>query len=221
MKIHIVISGLNEKMSKQKILCFGDSHTYGFDPHHFQRYRHPWPTVLQSLMKNSVVYAEGLNGRSIQFDDPLIKGKNGMKSLPKILLKHPYMDVIIVMLGTNDLRLVFHAQMEEIIDGMKRMISLIQRYQPQAAILLISPPPLRKEVAFSMWKDDFDDTCYQASLQLANAYKEVAKTCACHFLDAAKYVQASPYDCVHMSEEDHAVFARVVYEQFFSNKEKA
>ena len=219
MAIRIVTSALKNQMNKT-VLCFGDSHTYGFDPHHFSRYLNPWPQILQSLLPACKIYIEGLNGRSIQFDDPMIKGKNGMHALPKILKKHPNMDMIIVMLGTNDLRKVFQASIDDICNGMERMLTYIKEVQPNATILLIAPPPLRKEVPYSMWKCDFDDTCYQASLQLSKRYEDLAKTCACLYLDAGKYVEASPYDCVHMSEASHEVFAHVLYEQFFSRKEK-
>ena len=192
------------------ILCYGDSHTYGFDPHTFSRYPNPWPKQLRTYIPDAIVYEEGVNGRSIQYDDPYIPGKNGLRSLPHIIKNHPVVDVCIVMLGTNDLRLLFDTSMIEIEAGIKKMLSMILNAYPHATILLVSPPPLHPSVHTSMWRDDFDESRYRMSLQFASVYKRISEQLDCCFLDAGSVVSVDAYDGVHMNQQGHDVLAKTI-----------
>src|SRR5574344_3156538 len=101
----------------KKILCFGDSNTYGYKPENRLRYDENirWTTIVQkSLEKYGYeIIEEGLCGRTAGFDDYLPQ-QNGIKTLPALLKKHSPLCGIIIMLGTNDLKTKFHATAAEI-----------------------------------------------------------------------------------------------------------
>ena len=96
----------------KNVLCYGDSNTYGYIPETGLRYPKNvrWTGVLQNLLgKNFNVIEEGCNGRTTIFDDPIEGWKNGRDYLKPCLNSHKPIDIIIMMLGSNDLKDFFHA----------------------------------------------------------------------------------------------------------------
>ena len=94
------------------ILCYGDSNTYGYDPSNGFRYPKNvrWTGVLADLLgPEFTVIEEGCNGRTTVFDDPLEGWKNGLDYLKPCLNSHKPIDLVILMLGSNDLKDIFHA----------------------------------------------------------------------------------------------------------------
>ncbi|MDI9594228.1 MAG: SGNH/GDSL hydrolase family protein, partial [Atribacterota bacterium] len=136
----------------KEILCFGDSLTWGWNP--VDRGRYPfekrWTGVLQKeLGKDYRIIEEGLNGRTTIWDDPIEGEKNGKKYLIPCLESHLPLDLVIIMLGTNDLKLRFNKSAFDIAAAADSLIQLVQKSRagrdsqsPKA--LLVSPPPLGK-----------------------------------------------------------------------------
>ena len=99
----------------KNILCFGDSNTWGFIPESIlepQPRRHPhdvrWTGVLaRELGSGFQIIAEGQNGRTTVHDDPFATARNGKLVLPAILESHKPLDLVVLMIGTNDLKAVF------------------------------------------------------------------------------------------------------------------
>jgi lysophospholipase L1-like esterase len=192
------------------ILCFGDSNTWGMVPMTSQTDsdRHPWsdrwPSVLQERLGPSFqVIAEGLNGRTTVFDDPIDGAhKNGRRYLPPCLETHAPLDAVIIMLGTNDLQSRFGLAPHDIAAGagqLVRMVSFDVRGQNsvQPEVLLVSPPrigPLR------LFADDFAGAT-EKSAELARHYRATADMLGCRFLDAAVHVQASATDGIHLDAD--------------------
>ena len=99
------------------ILCYGDSNTYGYNPANGLRYPKSvrWTGRLQELLGNNyMIIEEGCNGRTTIFDDPIDGWKNGLNYLKPCLNSHKPVDIVILMLGSNDLKQTFHASAEEI-----------------------------------------------------------------------------------------------------------
>ena len=90
------------------VLCYGDSLTWGYSAETVGRhaYEDRWPSVLQKALGDRVrVIPEGLNGRTTAFDDHLADcDRNGARILPTILQSHNPLDLVIIMLGTNDMK---------------------------------------------------------------------------------------------------------------------
>ena len=134
------------------IVCYGDSNTYGYNPENGFRYEYEerWTTILQKELKDSaIVIPEGLNGRTTSFEDELRPGRNGATYLDPCLHSHGPIDLVVLMLGTNDLKIRFQATPTDIGKGIDRLIKMIKSITPQkrqdgrsAKILLMAPPHL-------------------------------------------------------------------------------
>ena len=134
----------------KSILCFGDSNTYGLVPGTNNRYG--WGTRWSSILDERVrdkgyrVVEEGLCGRTTIFEDPLRDGRRGTELLPTILESHKPIDMVVLMLGTNDCKTVYDASAEVIGKGIEKLISQIKAVDSDIKILLMSPINLGKNV---------------------------------------------------------------------------
>ncbi|MHB8960031.1 MAG: SGNH/GDSL hydrolase family protein [Candidatus Limnocylindrales bacterium] len=198
------------------VLCFGDSNTHGADPAGGERFARDvrWPGVMAGLLAGEAhVIEEGLNGRTTIWDDPFTEGRNGRTYLLPCLRSHQPLDVLVLMLGTNDVKPMFHAEPFEVALGMQSLVDIAQASgcgpggaAPQ--ILVVAPPQLLGTTAQSdLW--GFRDR-QAAALELAPLYQAVAASRGTAFLDAGSIVSADPADGVHLSAGSHAVLARAM-----------
>ena len=139
----------------KSVVCFGDSNTYGHNPVNGDRLPESvrWPCLLQNLLGDGFkVIEEGLNGRTTVFDDPNDDWKNGLDYIKGILCTHRPVDYLIIMLGTNDMKTVYNASLDEIAAGLneivqraEKVMDLKQGYVPK--ILIVSPPEITTDIA--------------------------------------------------------------------------
>ena len=191
----------------KRILVFGDSNTWGFDPERHDRYPEKirWTSLLQkSLGNDALILEEGLNGRTTAFDDPGCAGRNGLAALPAILEANRPLDTAVIMLGTNDCKSVFHATAEEITAGMEKCLTKILDDVSAENILLISPFYLG-EAALNFGNDE---RSLAVSRELKDAYKALADKYGTAFLAASDVTQASKVDGQHLTPDGH----RALYE---------
>jgi lysophospholipase L1-like esterase len=197
----------------KSIMCFGDSNTWGFNPENGKRYRYEerWTSVLQkSLGADYLVIPEGFNGRTTVLTDPFIACRNGLKVLPAIIGSHYPVDLLVIMLGTNDTKTFFNQPVDAIGRGMESLVSAVRGkgYGGENAdpeIMLVAPAPVtdgdRKKAAFDIRQ--FDENAMAKSRELAREYEERAKALRCIFFDASKVAKVSPVDGVHLTRESH------------------
>lgn len=191
------------------VLCFGDSLTWGYDA--VGPGRHPledrWPSVLQAALGNGVhVIAEGLNGRTTAFDDHLAgEDRNGARVLPTLLGTHAPLDLIVIMLGSNDMKPWIHGDPLAAQHGMRRLIQVVRGHPyPLDAraprILLVSPPVVSdtKNVEFAKMFARGNI----ASTELAPLYSALADEHGCAFFDAGSAAKTTPLDGVHLDAEN-------------------
>ncbi len=186
----------------KRILVFGDSNTWGFNPERFDRYPEEirWTSLLQkSLGNDALIIEEGLNGRTTAFDDPDCAGRNGLASLPAILEADQPLDAAIIMLGTNDCKSVFHATAEEITVGLEKCLTKILEYVSAENILLISPFYLG-EAALNYGNDE---RSLAVSRELKDAYKALSDKYGTSFLAASDITEAGKVDGQHLTAEGH------------------
>jgi lysophospholipase L1-like esterase len=196
----------------RSILCYGDSNTWGYRPPDGGRYRREqrWTGVLQTeLGPEYLVIEEGLNGRTTVWDDPLGECRNGRAYLPLCLDTHHPLDLVLLMLGTNDLKLRFHLPVRDIAAGAGVLVKLVQQSSAgpagaAPAVLLIAPPPLGKLTAAA---ETFQGG-FEKSLRLAECYREVAGELGCFFRDAGAVVTTSDRDGIHWEAGEHQQFGR-------------
>lgn len=187
------------------ILAFGDSLTYGADAE--TGGRHPfedrWPSVLEAgLGGSALVIAEGLGGRTTMFDDHgAAADRNGVRILPTLLGSHYPLDLVIILLGTNDLKPHVCGTALGAGAGIERLVEIIRTYPygrgaavPQA---LIVSPPLFGQTVGGDWQPSGGRSIAE-SQKLAPRYRTAAEYCGCAFFDAAGVTTASPVDGVHL-----------------------
>lgn len=167
------------------IVCYGDSNTYGYNPENGFRYEYEerWTTILQKELKDSaIVIPEGLNGRTTSFEDELRPGRNGATYLDPCLHSHGPIDLVVLMLGTNDLK-----------------------------ILLMAPPHLGDDLTEIPSGEEMGfERGISYSKRLAPIYEDWAKFHNIEFLDAAKYAKASEIDACHLTRESHRKLGEMV-----------
>ena len=197
------------------VLCYGDSLTWGYDPEgpgrHLLEAR--WPSVLQAALGSEVnVIAEGLNGRTTGYDDHLADcERNGVKSLPTVLHSHMPLDLVILMLGTNDMKPVIAGTAIAARQGMQRLVALVRNHEwsfdyEVPDILIVAPPPLR-ETADPVFAAMFAGGVEQSAM-LASLYRDLADELGCGFYDAASVAETTPLDGVHLNANNTRALGR-------------
>ena len=172
-----------------KILCIGDSNTYGYDPRSYIGSRYPEKVRWAGRLSGHEVINCGLNGMTVPRDH--------QRQLGLIDLHEP--DLVTVMLGTNDLLSGLSA--DEITERMGRLLdSLMSAGRP---VLLIAPPPMSEAIHTSWLGDMFGfDEGRRKSDRLAEVYRKLAQSLDCLFLDAGEVAAPSPLDGVHLDAEN-------------------
>lgn len=200
----------------KNILCFGDSNTYGFIAGSGGRYdEHTrWTRLLQKRLGSACyVIEEGLNGRTTAFDDPDQKYKNGSEYLEMCIATHRPLDLVILMLGTNDAKERYHAGPTEIAWGMEKLVRILRNpaiYHNH--VLIISPIHISEHILNSEYCESFHGLeGREKSLRLAEEYKRIAKEYNCFFMDAADYAEADASDAIHLDAKGHAALAEGIY----------
>lgn len=197
------------------ILCYGDSNTWGHNPEG-GRYNEEerWTALLQKqLSGKAVVYEEGLCGRTIMYDDPTAPDRNGLRFLNCAVQSHQPLDLIILMLGTNDVRHIFSPCVKEIAMGMENMVKLLLNPSeywvgniPQ--ILVVAPAAIRDEIKESNFYGIYDEESVKKSRQLYEAYSTILKGKAgVHLINANDIAEVSVLDCIHFTRKGHYDFA--------------
>lgn len=206
-------------MDSRTILCYGDSNTWGFDVEKQDRLPpgERWPGVLaQELGPSYRVIEEGLGGRTTVWDDPIEGYKNGKEYLIPCLATHAPIDLVALMLGTNDLKRRFSVSAYDIAQSAGVLLDVIAKSQagPKAgapAALLIAPPVVGKLTGYA---EMFGGDAVERSKLFGRHYRQVAELFKAHFLDAAQVIVSSDLDGIHFDAGEHrklgqAVAARV------------
>lgn len=208
---------------KKRIVCFGDSNTWGYIPVTSQRYDENtrWPALLQSKLgyEDYTVVEEGLTGRTTVFDDPFDSELNGLKTMPAILRTAAPIDLLVFMLGTNDFQShipagnpVSTARAVQYMLEIARTLPL-DREGEKMKILLISPIEITEDRLTFKDNDVTDAQSIANSRELGKHMAIVAQQLGVEFLDAAQYIKPGKVDGVHLDEAGHAKMAELVYEK--------
>lgn len=207
-------------MGTKTIVCFGDSNTHGYNAITGGRFseNERWTGLLAEMLGCTYrICEEGLSGRTTVFDDPLFEGLSGISCLRPCMLTHEPLDLLILMLGTNDVKERFSATPTNIAKGMERLVIKAQQTteawdQQTPNILIVAPPPIEPGYADTDIGPDMGKGCDEKSCRLAMLYEDVAKRLGCHFLDAGAIegMQMNHCDYMHLSLESHRLLAETL-----------
>jgi lysophospholipase L1-like esterase len=196
------------------ILCYGDSNTHGTIPltqvGKFERHGpgDRWPDVMAAgLGAGHTVITEGLPGRTTVHDDIIEGGmRNGFTVLPAILHSHRPIDLMVLMLGTNDLKNRFSVTAFEIARSLERLIVTTRAEIEVEDILLVAPVPVKEA---GVQANAFAGAeARQAGL--AEHIAAAAERQGCGYLDAGQHVAVSEVDGIHWDIDAHHNFGAVM-----------
>ncbi len=205
------------------VLAYGDSNTFGEAtvPRPDNRYgpAERWPGVMQqALGAGWRVIEEGLPGRTTVHDDP-VEGAhmNGKAYLLPALRSHRPLDVVAIMLGSNDLKARFALPASDIAAGVGELVKVVRQAEagPGGAvpkILIIAPPPMLSDCGDAVHIARMFVGGYEKSLALGALYAEIAVTHGVAFLDAGTLIRSSAFDGLHLDPEAHAALGKAAAE---------
>lgn len=191
------------------VLAYGDSLTWGYDAVGPSRhaYEDRWPSVLEAELGGKArIIPDGLNGRTTAFDDHLSAAdRNAAKTLPTALLTHAPLDLVIIMLGANDMKPWIHGNPFTAKYGLLRLVEIVRGVDygfgwTAPKILLVSPPAVSR-TEHAEFKEFFAGGD-AASQHLARLYAELAEMTGCGFYDAGGVAKTTPIDGVHLDAEN-------------------
>ncbi|HEU5468058.1 MAG TPA: serine hydrolase [Steroidobacteraceae bacterium] len=210
---------VTESGETKRVLIFGDSNTWGWIPveRGYPTTRYPadqrWPGVAQAALGVEYqIIEEGLNGRTTDLPDPSVRGLpgaglDGSAYLPATVASHLPVDLLVIMLGTNDLQTSFDRSPEEVAQGMNKLVRLVKALDrgawteyPAPRVLVIAPPPMTETERFPA---EVFANGVEKSRQLAARYETVARDAGAEFLDAGALTQADGVDGLHLSADAH------------------
>ena len=192
---------------EKSVLCFGDSNTWGYIPLTAGRLLRAerWPGVLQeSLGESYYVIEEGLNGRSTVFDEPFRDGRNARTTILAVLESHAPLDLLIIMLGTNDLKHHLNASAHESARGISALLQIATNSTTSFSkgspkILVIAPPKLgnMSELMTHHFKDAIN-----RSAELPAQYEKSCAQFDCSFIDCNQVATVAE-DGIHLNSQGH------------------
>lgn len=205
---------------KKHIVCFGDSNTHGYcaDPSdtvtgssRFDETER-WPRLLeQQLGETCLVLEEGLSGRTTVFPDPLHESMDGLGVIYSVLMSHEPVDLLVIMLGTNDTKERLGASAACIALGMERLVRKAQAVpcwqNGKPNILIVCPPHILPEMLQNACAPAMGSCCVQKSQELAHYLKGTAELVGVHFLDAQGVAEFNRVDGMHLTAKGHRQLA--------------
>ncbi len=213
-------------MTKKRILCFGDSNTWGYTPVLHTRYDEDtrWTSLLQKELGNNYSIVEsGINGRTTMYDDPERDFMNGLKALGYELIASKPLDLVIISLGTNDLKFT---DAEGSSKGIDKLLEFLESanslygstpvFPNGPKVLVVSPIPLGSNFDQVSTEEKMLGK-YRESLRFAEFFKPVCEKHNALFLDASLFAKPSESDCCHMEPESHKALAKAICEMVQNN----
>jgi lysophospholipase L1-like esterase len=213
---------MNPNPNSIRILCFGDSNTWGRSGASTERYSEEvrWTALVQSKLGTDYeIIEEGLRSRTtnIDDDDPRFPHRHGLNYLIPCLESHEPLDVVILFLGTNDLKTKFNRIAEQVVLALQELITHIKatsqnRSGEQTKILLVSPPVVRED-RLELAPHTAFSGAGEKSKQLGPLLAVLSQKEHIAFLDLAPSVIAGEDDGVHLDPDQHALLAPIIVEK--------
>jgi lysophospholipase L1-like esterase len=196
----------------KQILVYGDSLSWGIVPGTRQRlaFSQRWPGVVEAELKaqghDVRIIEDCLNGRRTVWDDPFKSGRNGLVGLAQRIEVNSPLDLVAVMLGTNDFQSMHEHNAWHSAQGLATIVSAIRHAPVEPGmvvppILVVAPPPIKAP------KGAIAPKFLGADIRcdgLAAEYRRVCVELQCLFFDAAEVIAVSPVDGVHIDADAHA-----------------
>ncbi len=200
----------------KKILCFGDSNTYGFTPATGVRYdkKTRWSGRLADLLGDDYeILEEGMNNRNGFFKNPQSVKLCGIDYLPIYLQNHRDIDICILALGTNDSQFFYNLDKQTVQNGLQSLTTSLLEVNPKTKIIIIPPVKIQPNILDGIFSMQFDLTSVDKTVETFEEYKNFAQRNDFYYLDLNEFVKPSIADGLHYSSESHKIMAEKIAEK--------
>lgn len=209
-------------MRETRVLCFGDSNTWGFDPASGDRFPKNirWVGRLATLLGDDFdVISEGLNGRTAAGPEPVMRLNSAYDDLTVALRSHKPIDHVVLMLGTNDFKRRFARSENDIATGLGQLVDLALKSdevvgKPSQRLTLVAPLSIRLDGSLDPAQAESRSAEFKdavgVSERLPNVLADLAKDRGCAFLDPNETLKSSERDAIHWEAETHEAFAHLL-----------
>lgn len=188
----------------KKIICYGDSNTFGYNPADGSRYDENvrWTALLQKKSGSEYeVINEGVCDRTGFVDNPKGFLFSAQRHFPKMLSKTDDIELLILWIGTNDLQFQYDIGFNAVESGLEKLIRLAKAKSKH--IIIIPPVILSEKVLEGVFNYQFDETSIGKSRKIGRVYKKLSNINYCGFFDVNKFVLPSDIDGLHYDEKSH------------------
>lgn len=196
----------------KNILCYGDSNTWGYDSVNDSRFSwdERYPGILSRKLGPEYHVAEnGLCGRTTQYEsnkEPFVNGRKGALFCAEV---HRPLDFAVIMLGTNDCKAMYHAEVYEIRDGIR---NIGRCFAGKGAQVILIAPPVMRNIEESPFFAEFGAGAEEKSDLLKYEYETLSEEEGWLYLDAGEIVTPGRYDRIHVDKEGHRKLAEAIWE---------
>lgn len=199
----------------KKILCFGDSNTYGFNPKDYSRYSisERWSGILSQNLANFEVFEKGCNNKTCFSNS--IKELNSIKILPDYLNEN--FDIIIIQIGINDLQSGFDTNLEQLKNNLIKLIEIIYNYNSKSEIIFLCPDEINECILNSDFSQLFNNTSILKSKELNKIFKEISNKTNVKIFYLSDIAKTSAIDGLHYDIENHKKIADVLIRYISEN----
>lgn len=194
----------------KKVLCYGDSNTFGFIPQTCGRYdkSERWSGILSELLPSHEIIEEGMNNRTGFFRNPEGLKQSGGDYLSIYLQNHKDIDICILSLGTNDAQIFYNLDEQTIQKGLEKLINTIRETNLRTEVIIIPPVKITSNILNSGFAMLFDEKSIEKNHKSLNVFKTFASEYDCNFFDINEIVTPSQTDGLHYTKESHRIIAQ-------------
>lgn len=203
------------KTLKTKILCYGDSNTFGFCPNDGSRYPKTirWTGILAELLGEQYsIIEEGCNNRNgfIKSTGNFIQ--NGKEYFSECIKKNPNFDILILALGTNDIQKFYDINEQIVNEGLSYYTDTLNKLDKQIRLILVTPVKISKNILNNYFAFQFDSVSIERSIWIQDLYYKFAANNNIELFDVNKYVTPSTIDGLHFDPNSHKIIANQLAE---------
>lgn len=194
----------------KKIICYGDSNTYGFNPYTMGRYENNerWTGILSEYLCGFEILEEGMNNRLGFFESPDGFEYSGNKYLPVLLNNIKDFDIFILALGTNDLQFFYNLDEQTTFSGLTDLLGIIKNVNSSSKIIIIPPVKINEDILNGFFVNQFDKKSIERVNNVFHTFRDVAQLNNCYYYDFNEIVKPSNKDGLHYTKESHRIIAK-------------